>query len=79
MADIAFRNVKNRLLKTLQRLARNYGEPTGEGTLITIHLTHQDLASLVNASRVMVTNTLNRFKQEGLISIKKRNCIVLKT
>ncbi|HBW39139.1 MAG TPA: hypothetical protein DEF89_29485 [Desulfosporosinus sp.] len=51
----------------------------GKGTLITIHLTHQDLASLVNASRVMVTNTLNRFKQEGLTTINKKNCIVLKT
>lgn len=76
MADMAFRDVKGRLLKTLQRLARTYGQPNGDGTLITISLTHQDLASLVNASRVMVTNTLTKLKQEGLISTLQNQIIL---
>ncbi len=77
MADMAFRDVRGRLINTLQRLARDYGKPDGDGLLISIHLTHQDLASLVNASRVMVTNSLNRLKQEGVIAMNKNN-IVLK-
>lgn len=78
MADMAFHDVKNRLLKTLHRLASNYGKPVNEGLLITIHLTHEDLASLVNASRVMITYTLNKLKEEGLISYN-RNFLILRS
>ncbi|OPX93571.1 MAG: Anaerobic regulatory protein [Pelotomaculum sp. PtaB.Bin104] len=78
IADMAFRDVKGRLLNTLQRLAQDYGKPNGDGLMIIISLTHQDLANLVNASRVMVTNTLNRLKQEGLISMND-NYIVVKS
>ncbi|GAB6172229.1 Crp/Fnr family transcriptional regulator [Paradesulfitobacterium aromaticivorans] len=76
MADMAFHDVRNRLLKTLQRLASNYGKPVNEGLLLTIHLTHEDLASLVNASRVMITYTLNKLKEEGLISYTRDSLII---
>ncbi|MHB1126087.1 MAG: Crp/Fnr family transcriptional regulator [Bacillota bacterium] len=76
MADMAFRDVKGRLINTLQRLAQDYGKPNGEGLMITISLTHQELANLINASRVMVTNTLNRLKQEGVISMSSNNIVI---
>lgn len=67
LASIAFRDVKGRISATLLRLSQEYGVSSPEGTTIDINLTHQDLANLVNASRVMVTNVLISLRQESAI------------
>lgn len=77
MANMAFRDVKGRVLKTLVRLAKEYGQNTTLGVMIDVPLNHQDLANLVNASRVMVTNTLNDLKQDGIIAVKERRFYLL--
>ncbi len=71
-AVMAFQDVKGRVLSTLSRLAKEYGELTPEGLKINITLSHQELANLVNASRVMVTNVLNELKHEGVIGVNQR-------
>ncbi len=77
MASMAFRDVKGRVLNTLIRLAKDYGQKTPRGIKIDISLNHQDLANLVNASRVMVTNTLNDLKHEGYIAVHQRRFYLL--
>lgn len=71
-AVMAFQDVKGRVLSTLVRLAKDYGKLTPEGLKINIILSHQELANLVNASRVMVTNVLNELRHEGVIEVKQR-------
>ena len=73
MASMAFEDVKGRLLRILVQLAENYGAETSQGIRIDLSLTHQELASLVNASRVMVTNTLKELKHQGLIDYHNRH------
>lgn len=77
VASIAFQDVKGRISAMLLRLAGEYGKPSSGGTIIDIDLTHQDIASLVNASRVMVTNVLGDLKQEGAIASKGHQFILL--
>ena len=77
VASIAFRDVKGRLSATLLRLAGEYGKQSPDGLAIDIELTHQDLANLVNASRVMVTNILGSLRQEGAIAIRNQQIILL--
>lgn len=77
MAMMAFRDVKGRIIKTLGRLAREHGQETSQGIKIDITLNHQDLANLVNASRVMVTNILNDLKREGAIDNSMRIFYIL--
>lgn len=77
VASIAFQDVKGRISAMLLRLAGEYGKPSPEGTIIDIDLTHQDIASLVNASRVMVTNVLGDLKQEGAIATRGHQFILL--
>ena len=77
VANIAFRDVKGRISSTLLRLADEYGKPSSEGVTINIELTHQDLANLVNASRVMVTNILINLRQEGAIATKGQRISLL--
>lgn len=77
VAGIAFQDVKGRISAMLLRLAGEYGKPSPEGTIIDINLTHQDIASLVNASRVMVTNVLGDLKQEGAITTRGHQFVLL--
>ncbi|MEL4106657.1 Crp/Fnr family transcriptional regulator [Oscillospiraceae bacterium WX1] len=76
MSDMAFCDVKNRVLNTLVRLSRKYGTVTPEGTQLTVRLSHEDIAHLVNASRVMVTNSINALRQEGRIISHQRRFIL---
>lgn len=69
MSRIAFKDVRGRVLDVLCRLAEVYGRQTGKGLTIALELTHQDIGSLVNASRVMVTNVLSDLRKEKLIHI----------
>lgn len=72
MANIAFNDVKGRILNIIKKLTEKHGKTTQRGIKIDVILSHQDIANLVNASRVMVTNILNTLKNEGLIAIEKR-------
>ncbi|SNS98029.1 transcriptional regulator, Crp/Fnr family [Anaerovirgula multivorans] len=76
MANMAFCDVKNRVLNTLIRLGRKYGSITPEGIKLDIYLSHEDIAHLINASRVMVTNTIKALRKEGKIFVSKRHYII---
>ncbi|AOT72518.1 Crp/Fnr family transcriptional regulator [Geosporobacter ferrireducens] len=76
MVTMAFCDVKNRVLTMLMRLGKKYGSNTPEGIKLDIYLSHEDIAHLTNASRVMVTNTIKALKAEGKILVHKRHYII---
>lgn len=76
MVNMAFYDVKNRVLATLIRLGKKYGSITPEGMKLDIYLSHEDIAHLTNASRVMVTNTIKVLREEGKIFVYKRHYII---
>lgn len=49
---------REKVLNLMIRLAGEYGEPCPQGTRIRLHLTQQDIADFVGASRVMVVQAL---------------------
>lgn len=51
----------------LLAMAKDYGEETPNGILLSMPLTQYDLANLTGLSRVTVSKTLNRFADEGVI------------
>lgn len=67
---------KPRLVHLLQKLADNLGERTPQGTLITLPVTHEALASMIGASRVRVTSYLNQLRREGLLAKQGRLMVV---
>jgi CRP/FNR family cyclic AMP-dependent transcriptional regulator len=69
LADIAMYDVRDRLIRLLARLAREQGEPMHLGLSLDRHITHDDLASLVGASRVMVSNALGGLREAGLVLV----------
>ena len=69
LADIAMYDVRDRLIRLLARLAREQGEPTHLGLSLDRHITHEDLAALVGASRVMVSNAMGGLRESGLLLV----------
>jgi CRP/FNR family transcriptional regulator len=74
--DLAFRDVPGRLATLLARLADAYGEPHPDGQRLVLRFTHQDLASMIGATRETVTNVLTRFRDDGLVAIEERHIVV---
>ncbi|MGH2376737.1 MAG: Crp/Fnr family transcriptional regulator [bacterium] len=74
--SFAFRDVPGRLSALLVRLAEAGADPQHQERRPTLRLTHQDLASMIGATRETVTNVLNRFRDMGLISIRRREIVI---
>lgn len=68
-----------RLAKVLLHLSERYGEEVPNGTLISVRLTHEDLANLIGTSRETVTTQLNKFARMGLLKRQARRLIVTKS
>ncbi len=71
LEDIAFKSIPARLAGTLLRLAEQ-----GDGNVVS-GFTHQDFAEMLGTYRETTTQTLNIFKQEGLIEIGRKRIILL--
>jgi CRP-like cAMP-binding protein len=66
-----------RLRLLLSWLAEKFGNDTLHGRLISLSLTHQEIAELINTTRVTVTRNLKQLEQNGIISYHKGRSIVL--
>ncbi len=77
ISNMAFSDARGRLVKSLLRLAEEYGAPlNGDGLLIDLRLTHQDLANLTSLSRASVTNILLGLRDNGYIGIANKRIVV---
>jgi CRP-like cAMP-binding protein len=71
------RQAEASLLRLFAWLAQRFGQQTGQGKLIDLRLTHQDIAELTGLTRVTVTRILKDLENQGVIQRKQRNFIVL--
>ena len=76
LEDAVFLNLPTRLAKRLLELGQKHGVKTDRGIELGLHLTQQDLADMVGASRVAVNKQLKMFKIKGLIDAYKRQLII---
>jgi CRP/FNR family cyclic AMP-dependent transcriptional regulator len=70
--EFALLTVRERLLKTLLRLSKR----RGDDRVIDYRPTHQELASMVGASREMVTKMLKDFVAEGHVLIRANEIVI---
>jgi CRP/FNR family cyclic AMP-dependent transcriptional regulator len=75
-ADLLNAWAYHRLARELLHLAEDLGVETSRGTLIPLHLTHEDLSNLIGTARETVTIQLHKFEEMGLILRKGRRIIV---
>lgn len=66
-----------RIGELLGRLSELYGEDHDGRTLISIALTHEQIAAMTGATRVTVTRALKRLTDLGVIEIKQRRIWVI--
>ena len=66
---LSFADAEQRVRATLKLLSMQYGIKDNSGTIITLKLTHRDIASYSSVSRETATRLLDRFTKEGEIEI----------
>jgi len=69
--------IAQRLRLLLDWLAVKFGQPTEQGHLITLRLTHQQIAEVVGTSRVTVTRWLSEQERDNVIHYSRKQCITL--
>lgn len=77
LMDLVFRDVRGRVAQALLDLARRHGVPLTNGRMISVKLTHQEIANLVGTARETVSRTFAELQDSGIIRIEGRNIVLL--
>ncbi len=77
LRSLLFRSNRERLTQLLVDLAEQYGTATTDGIELAIKLSHQDLASIIGATRETVTTVLGELQSEGLVRIQRQKLTLL--
>jgi CRP-like cAMP-binding protein len=70
------REVSARLATLLLNLGDRFGETNGSGTVLSVRLTHQDLANMIVSTREAVSKVMSEFQRDGLIEVRNRRISV---
>ncbi|MBW4643594.1 MAG: Crp/Fnr family transcriptional regulator [Goleter apudmare HA4340-LM2] len=65
-----------RLWQFLAWLSEKFGRDVEQGRLIDLNVTHQEMAEVLNTTRVTVTRLLQQFEEEGTLLRHKRRIIL---
>lgn len=68
--------VSLRLWQFLNWLGQKFGRDVDRGQLIDITITHQEIAEVINTTRVSVTRMLQQFEEEGILIRHQRQLII---
>ena len=66
--ELSFTQSVQRVARILLNIAAEYGQDLPDGSVrIGIRFTHQDIATMINTSRVTTNNIINDFSEKGII------------
>lgn len=71
------RTVDGSLLRLLTWMAKKFGQEVERGSMVELHLTHQEISEIIGTTRVTVTRLLNTFERQGLIKRLPRKLMVM--
>ena len=75
---MSFADAEERVRAVLKNMSRLYGVKDQRGVLVSLKLTHKDIANYASVSRETVTRLMNRFSREGEIEILDKRYILIK-
>jgi CRP/FNR family transcriptional regulator len=75
---LSFSDAEQRVRAVLEHVSTLYGVTDDRGVLLSMKLTHREIADYANVSRETATRLLNRFKSSGEIDILSDRRIVIK-
>lgn len=76
LKSLLFRSNRDRLVHLLLDLTNQYGHQTSEGIQLKIPLSHQDLASIIGATRETVTTLLGELQLGGYIKVARQKLLI---
>lgn len=76
--ELATQRVEQRLARALMRLVRQFGRRVGDGVLIDITLSREDLAQMTGTNLYNVSRILSKWEGDGLISTDRKRITLLK-
>jgi CRP/FNR family transcriptional regulator len=79
LENLAFRDVRYRILYLLAKLAKSFGDPLrGEKgfTTIDIALSHQEIANMIGATRESISLSLSQLSKENLVRTKRKEIAI---
>jgi PAS domain S-box-containing protein len=71
------RQIEDRLCRLLKLLQDQAGEPTPQGTRLSIRLTQEDLANACCTTRVTISRVLSQLQQSGKIALDVKKYIII--
>jgi CRP/FNR family transcriptional regulator len=75
---LSFADAEERVRSVLENMSRLYGVKDQRGVLVSLKLTHKDIANYASVSRETVTRLMNRLSRDGEIEILDKRYILLK-
>ncbi len=77
LEELSLKDVSARLASYLLRLADATGKPTSQGILISLTESQQEIASQVGTVREIVSRTLHKFQDMGIVRLKGRRVEII--
>lgn len=76
LRDIALLDIYSKTVKTIERLAHEFGTKTNDGIKIEVPLTIQDLANIVGSTRESVSRVVSKLKKQDLVTVDEKTIII---
>jgi CRP/FNR family transcriptional regulator len=76
LADLARKEVPERLASQILRLVESEGLVTSEGYKLPTRYTHQQLATMIGANREAVTRAFGKLRCRGVVELRNRRIFV---
>jgi len=74
--ELSTQRVEQRLARALLRLVRQVGRKTGDGVLIDLAITRQDLAEMSGTTLYTVSRILNQWERQGLVDAGRERVVI---
>lgn len=76
IARMSSGTVEERLAKIMLYLIESYAEPCGEGLILTVPLTRQDLGEMAGTTVETTIRVLSRWQKQGILSGTRRQMVI---
>lgn len=76
LADVALLDVYTKTVKTIERLANDFGKRTKCGIKIELPLSIQELANIIGSTRESVSRVITKLKEQGSITFDDKKIVI---
>ena len=73
-----FKDASFRIMTSLKNLCAERGEPSPEGVLLKLKLTHQNIADMTGLTRETVTRVIDKLKKSDLITMDENRHMMIR-